>query len=711
MMNARHPDPQRQYPIQSRKIQAYHRDRLAIVYIRQSTLQQVAHHSESTKLQYALVEKAYSLGWSKEHLMVIDEDLGRSGANAEGRPGFQKLVTEVSLEHVGLILGIDISRLARSCRDWYQLLEVCSLFRTLIADTDGIYDPCNYNDRLLLGLKGTMSEAELHVIKQRMIAGKKAKAKRGELGMQLAMGYIKHSSGEVIKDPDEQAQSTIALIFTLFEKYRTINGVLQYLVQNEIQMPHRERSGLNKGELTWRRINRITLTNLLHNPVYAGAYVYGRHPTDPRKKKPGRPATGRVTVPQSEWEVLIKDKLPAYISWKEYERNQRQIEMNSSQGIGVPKHGSSLLSGLLICGRCGHKMSPTYSNNGATLRYSCARMSVDYGEKTCQSLIGNPLDRLIEEKLLAAIQPSALEVSLQTAENFEQERQDKLKHWQQKLERSQYETERAYRQYNAVEPENRLVVRTLEKKWEEALSSETLLKQKYDQFLIEQPTKLTEKERNEIRSLASDIPRLWNAATTTQVQRKSIVRLLIEQVTVKVLGNTEKVHVDIHWAGGYQTEADFNRPVGKLEQLSYYKELINRAASLYEEGNKLNDIAKQLNHEGWQPAKQKSPFNSGMIRSLLARKGLASTKKKRSDNVTREEDELTIRELSEKTQIPEPTLYQWMQKRRLIARRDTTVSHKGVWLIKADETEIKRLLELREQPKQWIYHSRVTKVD
>jgi len=710
-MNTHHPDLQRQYPIQSGKIQAYHRDRLAIVYIRQSTLQQVEHHSESTKLQYALVEKAYSLGWSKEHLMVIDEDLGRSGTNAEGRPGFQKLVTEVSLEHVGLIIGIDISRLARSCRDWYQLLEVCSLFRTLIADTDGIYDPCNYNDRLLLGLKGTMSEAELHVIKQRMIAGKKAKAKRGELGMQLAMGYIKHSSGEVIKDPDEQAQSIVSLIFTLFEKYRTINGVLQYLVQNEILMPHRERSGLNKGELTWRRINRVTLTNLLHNPIYAGAYVYGRRPTDPRKKKPGRPATGRVTVQQNEWEVLIKDKLPAYITWDEYDRNQRQIKMNSSQGIGVPKHGSSLLSGLIICGHCGHKMISLYSNNGATLRYSCSGMAACYGEKVCQSLLGNPLDRLIEEKILAAIQPSALEVSMRTAKNFEQERQDKLKIWQQKLERSHYETERAYRQYNAVEPENRLVVRTLEKKWENALSSETLLKQKYDQFLIEQPIRLSGEERDQIRLLASDIPRLWNATTTTQVQRKEIVRLLIEYVKVKVLGNTEKVHVDIYWIGGYQTKADFNRPVGKLEQLSYYRELIDRAADLFEEGKLLSDIAEQLNQEGWQPAKQKSPFNAGMVRSLLARKGLISTKKKRSDYVIREKHELTIRELSERTQIPEPTLYQWMKKGQLIARRDTTVSHNGIWLIKADKAEIKRLLEIRGQPKQWIYHSHVTKID
>ena len=280
--------------ITSSKVQPHHRDRTAIIYIRQSTLQQVQHHSESTKLQYALADKVQMMGWSKEQLLIIDEDLGRSGATAQGRPGFQKLVTEVSLDHVGIIVGIEISRLARSCKDWYQLLEVCSLFRTLIADTDGIYDPSSYNDRLLLGLKGTMSEAELHVIKQRMLAGKKAKAKRGELGMQLPMGYIKQLSGEVIKDPDEQAQSTIALIFSLFDKYRTLNAVLKYMVSNGIQMPYRERTGLSKGELSWHRVNRITLGNLLHNPIYAGAYVYGRRPTDPRKKQPGRPSTGQI---------------------------------------------------------------------------------------------------------------------------------------------------------------------------------------------------------------------------------------------------------------------------------------------------------------------------------------------------------------------------------------------------------------------------------
>jgi DNA invertase Pin-like site-specific DNA recombinase len=707
------PNQQRIQPeyLASGKIQLHHRDRLAIVYIRQSSLQQVQQHSESTKLQYALTDKVQLMGWSKQQLLIIDEDLGLSGASAHGRPGFQKLVTEVTLDHVGIIVGIEISRLARSCKDWYQLLEVCALFRTLIADTDGIYDPSSYNDRLLLGLKGTMSEAELHVIKQRMLAGKKAKAKRGELGMQLPMGYIKQLSGEIIKDPDEQAQSTISLIFSLFDKYRTLNAVLKHLVTYDIQMPYRERQGLKKGELSWVQANRQTLGNLLHNPIYAGAYVYGRRPTDPRKKQPGRPSTGRVTVTPQEWEVLIKDKLPAYISWEKYERNLRQLKKNSAQGIGIAKHGSALLPGLLICGHCGLRMAAHYSDNGSTLRYACYRMAVDYGEKACQSLLGNPLDQLIEAQLLAAIEPSALELSLQTAENYEQERQQQIAHWQQRLVRAHYEAERAYRQYNVVEPENRLVSRTLEKKWEETLTSEKQLKQDYELFLNHQAHTLSESERNEIRALASDIPKLWKSKSTTQIQRKNIVRLLIEKIKVSVIEESEKVEVEIYWAGGHKTETVFNRPVGKLEQLSYYRELLERAESLYHEGKTRKEIATILNHEGWQTAKQKSQFSTNTVGTLLARKGLASNKKKPADKVQRKKDEYTMTELSQKLNIPTPTLYQWMKKGQLTARRDTQVFHKGIWLIQADKEEIKRLQDLREQPKQWIYHSRVEKVD
>lgn len=693
------------------KIQSHHQDRFAIVYIRQSTLQQVERHGESTKLQYGLVEKAYHLGWPKERVIVIDDDLGRSGSNAEGRPGFQRLVAEVGLDHVGMILGIEISRLARSCRDWYQLLEVCSLFRTLIADTDGIYDPSSYNDRLLLGLKGTMSEAELYVLKQRMVEGKKAKARRGELGMQLPRGYIKRPSGEVIKDPDEQVQSTIQLVFALFEQFSTINGVLKYLVKNKIQLPDRERLGLEKGDLKWSRPNRPSLSNLLHNPIYAGAYVYGRRPTDPRKKKPGRPATGRTVAKPSEWDVLIKDQVPAYITWEQYERNLRQLVANSMNGIGVSREGPSLLSGLIICGRCGLRMSTSYTNNSNKLRYSCSRMAADYGESLCQSLVGDPLDKLISQQVLESLQPSALEISLQVAEDLEKERKNLLSHWEKQLERARYEAERAYRQYNAAEPENRLVARTLEKRWEEALSAEEKIKHEYAIFLNEQPATLTPEEREAIRQLAFDIPALWSAPTTTAVERQEILRLLVERVIVAIEGNTEKVFVEIHWAGGHKTSTNLIRPVAKLTQLSYYNILLNRAAELRKAGNDYTQIADVLNQEGFRPPKRQEIFNKGMIHTLLSCAGISSNKNTRSQQVKRNKNEWTFNELSKMTNVPEPTLYRWMQKDMLTVRRVTEVSHNGIWLITADNKEIKRLTTMRDQPKQWIYHSRVKKVN
>ena len=694
------------------KILSHHHDRLAIVYIRQSTLQQVERHNESTKLQYGLVEKARLLGWSADRILVIDDDLGRSGANAEGRPGFQRLVAEVGLDRVGLVLGIEMSRLARSCRDWYQLLEVCALFRTLIGDADGVYDPASYNDRLLLGLKGTMSEAELYVIKQRMLAGKKAKARRGELGMLLPMGYIKRPSGEIIKDIDEQAQSTIQLIFELFDRFSTINAVLKYLVQHKIQMPHRERYGLQKGELTWRRPNRITLGNLLHNPIYAGAYVYGRRPTDPRKKKAGRPSTGRTVATPSEWEVLIKDKVPAYITWECYERNLRQLAANSIQGIGVARHGSSLLSGIIICGRCGLRMAVSYTNNGNKLRYSCANRASNYGEPPCQSLLGNILDEVIIQQALEALKPSALEVSLQIAEQVEQERKNLQEYWKKQLERARYEVERAYRQYNSAEPENRLVARTLEKKWEELLSAEEKLKQEYSQFLSNQPVALSSVERESIRQLASDIPALWSSPTTTVEERQSIIRLLVDRVIVTVEGKTEKVQAEIHWAGGHKTYTHFTRPVAKLEQLSYYNDLLDRVKKLKAEGKPFAEIAETLNQEGWRPAKRQILFNKGMVDDLLSHAGVKSNKKTRSAQVDRMPDDWTFQELSQKTGTPMPTLYVWMRKGLLQARRvKQSISSGSIWLINADENEIRRLRELKDRPRQWIYRSRIKKVD
>ena len=467
----------------SGKIQGHHRDRQAVVYVRQSTLQQVTRHQESTRLQYGLVGRAVGLGWPRTQVVVIDDDLGKSGSSAEGRPGFQRLVAAVSLEQVGIVLGIEMSRLARSCRDWHQLLEVCALFGALIGDLDGVYDPRNYNDRLLLGLKGTMSEAELHVLKQRMLAGKLAKAGRGDLGMRLPMGYVRRPSGEVAKDPDEQARAAIQTVFDQFERLGTLNWVLQYLVRNQIQLPCRIAAGAGKGELEWHRPNRATLSNLLHHPIYAGAYAYGRRPSDPRRQQPGRPGTGRAVAKPEECQVLLQGRLPAYISWEQFARNQKQLEANNAQHRGPVRSGPSLLPGLLVCGRCGLRMTAQCTQNGKSLRYVCSRAMTDYGEPLCQSLAGLPLDREVGEWVLKALEPAALEVSLQVAQDLEAERQQLHRHWALRLERARYQADRAFRQYNAVDPENRLVARTLERQWESAMAEEECLKVEHAELL------------------------------------------------------------------------------------------------------------------------------------------------------------------------------------------------------------------------------------
>ena len=410
----------------SEKIQTHHLERLAVVYVRQSTLQQVSDHQESTRLQYGLVGRAEALGWRSDRVRTIDDDLGKSGSSAEGRLGFQRLVSEVGLNHVGLILGVEMSRLARSSKDWHQLLEICALFGTLIADLDGIYDPSDYNDRLLLGLKGSFSEIELHMLKQRMIQGKRNKAKRGELGFNVPIGYVRRPSGEIQFDPDEQVQQVVKLIFRKFEELGSLNAVLGYLVSHHIQVGVRVLSGASKGDLEWHRPNRATLQNLLRHPAYTGAYAYGRRQVDPRKQKAGRPHTGRVVKPAEEWLALIKDHHPAYISWEQYQQNLAQLQSNQhrSDERGHPRQGGGLLAGLLVCGRCGARMAVQYPKGQNRHRYTCSRERVDYGGKICQNLSGTCLDEYIVEQVLQALEPAALELSLAAAIHLEQDRSE-----------------------------------------------------------------------------------------------------------------------------------------------------------------------------------------------------------------------------------------------------------------------------------------------
>lgn len=380
-------------------------------------------------------------------------------------------------------------------------------------------------------------------------------------------------------------------------------------------------------------------------------------------------------------------------------------------GKGTAKNGASLLSGLITCAHCGYRMLTNYTNNGNKLRYSCVRESLDYGGSICLSLFGNQIDELVEKQILEALKPSSLEISLRVAEDIEQERENLINHWEKKLERAHYEIERAYRQYNAIEPENRLVARTLEKKWEEALCADEKLKREYAKFLENKEKILTIEERESIRQLSVDVPTLWSSSSTTTKERKEIARLLIDRVIVSVEGNTEKGFMEIHWSGGHKTQTSFIRSVGKFEQLSYYPELLSRIKKLREDENKtLSEVADILNFEGWRSARRQVNFNSGIVGTLLTRAGVNRRRNSRSKKIDRMKNEWTLRELSKKTNIPEPTLYLWIKKGHVKSRKITS-GYNGMLLINADEEEINRLCTLRNQPRQWIYSSRVKKVN
>lgn len=561
------PDVTEEWRWSAEKILPRHLERLAAVYVRQSTMPQVLDHQESTRLQYGLVRRAVAWGWPETRVLVIDEDLGRSGTSVEGRHGFQRLVAEVGMDHVGVILGVEMSRLARSSKDWHQLWEICALFGTLIADLDGIYDPNQYNDRLLLGLKGTMSEAELHLLKQRMYQGTLQKARRGALSFALPIGYVHNASGEVVYDPDAQVQHVVRLIFRKFEELGTRHALLRYLVQHDIQLGVRVREGPAKGTLEWRRPNRMTLQNMLKHPFYAGAYAYGRRQVDPRKKQPGRPSTGRVTRARQAYHVLLKDHVPAYLTWAQYEQHLARLAANRARAdsIGAVRHGPSLAAGLLVCGRCHCRMQVRYGGPRQRHRDTCHRLATNDGGNYCQYLPGAPVDAFISQWVLTALEPAALTLSLEATARLEQERQALDQRWQQRLERAVYESERAARHDRLVEPEHRLVARQLAQEWEAKLTAQRHLQEEYERFVQAPPRSLSAAERTAIVQLAHNIPALWHAPTTTLAERKEMVRQIIRRVMVAGEGRSERLQITIEWVGGGTTAGVITRPMSRIE--------------------------------------------------------------------------------------------------------------------------------------------------
>jgi DNA invertase Pin-like site-specific DNA recombinase len=683
-------------PLPSTKVRDWHLQRNAVVYIRQSTPQQVLEHRESADRQYSLVHRAAFLGWPQDRVEVVDDDQGRSGQTAAGRLGFQYLLAEVGLDHVGIIFGLEMSRLARSDKDWHQLLELCAIFRTLLADQDGVYDPTDYNDRLLLGLKGTMSEAELHILRSRMSQGLLNKARRGEVYNHAPIGYVKLPTGEFTLDPDEQVQGVVRLIFDAFEREGSVQGLLRYLVRHAIRIPVRPHGGPSLGELEWRRPNRVTLHNLLRHPIYAGFYRSGHRAVDPRRHVAGRPGTGRTVRAPKDCPVLLEGRCPAYVPAERFWANQQRLEVNRARAasLGAVRQGPSLPGRLLVCGRCGRRLLVQYTNAGTGLRYSCSRGVADYAEPACQSLSGQRLDALVGRQVLTALEPAALELHLAAAAEVEQERQRLHRHWQQQRERARYQTERAARQYQTVEPENRLVARELERRWEEALAAQRRLEEDYERFCATQPPTVSAAEREQIRSLARDLPQVWHAETTTPADRQRLVRFLIERIEVGVQGETDQVDVAVTWAGGSVSRHTLARAVQSYDQLADYARLGARIADLRAQGRSMADVAECLNREGFHPPKRAERFSAAMVAGFLAKRGRSGPRPRAlSAAGMLQKGEWLLSDLARELGMPAATLHSWRQLGWVQVRKLPVPG--GHWAIWAAGPELKRLTRLR----------------
>lgn len=669
----------------SSKILQHHLERWAIVYVRQSSTKQVEENIESTQLQYQLVDRANALGWPRGRIEVIDDDLGVSGTSIEGRAGFQRLLAEVSMEHVGVVLGIEMSRLARSCRDWHHLLELCAMFGTLLADADGVYDPQDHNDRLLLGLKGTMSEAELHVLRGRLRNGQMNKARRGEFFTHAPIGYVR-AQDSLVKDPDDQVRAVVQLIFDKFTELGSMSGVLRYLRDHNMKIGVRDHRGATKGQLEWRRVNQATLCGILHHPVYAGAYVYGRRETNPRKVVAGQPSKGRRWAKPDDWDVLIKDKLPAYISWDQWEKNQRKLWDNSARyRMGAPR-GTSLLSGRVICGRCGHRMSISYSGQSKA-RFTCDMSRNQWGTDQCQAFNARPLRELLEKQLMIALAPASIDLSLEAAQAIEADRKKLEDCHRQTIDRATYQSELARRRYEEVDPSNRLVAGELERRWEAALVEQRQAEEELERLTRKQPLRLTTAEVSRIKSLAFDIPALWKAETTSGIDRQTILRTLVEQIVVEVVDETERMRVTIQWSGGFESHHEITRAVGKFGKLESSELIKVRIIKLKRRGHTHQGVADDLNMAGFR-ATSGGPFTRPII-SQLCRSFQQSGVELSA--IGGYEDYWTVRSLAKRLSVPSSTLRKWRQ-RGWVASECSGPK----WVLRASQEDLHRLEKLAE---------------
>ncbi len=605
------------------KVKLSHTRRAALVYIRQSSPSQVEYNRESTARQYALVERACELGWAKEQVIVVDEDLGLSGSGSVKRSGFARMTAEVALGHVGIVLGLEVSRLARNNADWYRLLDLCGMTDTLIGDSDGIYHPALFNDRLILGLKGTMSEAELHILRARLDGGIRNKAARGELRRGLPVGFVwGEEEGEIRFHPDQAVVGTIRTVFSKFTELGSARKVWLWFRSERLSFPLRASM---KSQIRWVAPTYTSVHQVLTNPVYAGAYAYGKCRHERYVDEQGKIRKRTRHLPLSEWAVLLPDHHPGFIDWATYQANQARIEANvhpqPHQAGGAVREGAALLQGLATCGKCGRRLHTHYRGRNASPGYHCSGKDIIQGRGVyCLNVGGIQIDQAVTDAFLKALTPAAVEATEQAMRQLEADHDAALGQWRLAVERARYEAERAERQYRSVEPENRLVARGLESEWEKRLREQTAAEGELERRQRQRPRSLGPEEKRRIRALGSDLRKVWTAPTTTDRDRKELLRTLLEEVIVSVHRPEHRAHLTLRWRGGELIEIDLALPRSQPRGLRTSEDTISllpRLAALYPD----EVIAGVLNRQGRKTATGER-FTANQVGSLRRYRGI-----------------------------------------------------------------------------------------
>ncbi len=661
-----------------------HLSRSAVIYIRQSTPHQVISNQESRRLQYALKQRAVDLGWHEDDILVIDSDLGISGSSAKNRDGFKDVAGRVSLDQVGIILSTEVTRLSRNCSDWYPLLDVCGYMHCLIADRDGIYDPGAPNGRLLLGLKGQMSEMELHMIRSRLTAGILNKAKRGELALALPVGLVRDHTGTVQKDPNQEVQSRIELIFTTFLQVRSASKVVRFFNDQLMLIPRHDRF----GDLVWKNPSVAAIIQVLKNPAYAGAFVYGRTRTI---RPPGqRPVQKKL--PMDEWKVKVKDKYPPYISWETYEKIQAMLKDNYAQydrnkSRGVPRPGSALIHGLVYCGECGHKMVVQYKNSP---RYICNFMRQQWGSPVCQYIPADAIDKKVVEAFFSALSPVEIDIYTRSLEQKRETREQVNRAHDQKVERLRYDAALAKRQYMKVDPENRLVASELEKRWEAALRELKQAEDSLAQCKLQTgiPPQISAELKEAFTQMGRKLPDIWDTGTLSREHKKALLRCLIDKV---IIHRTKRdiVRIRIVWRGGATTSFDIPIPVNSLTELSNFEQMEQRIVELSQKGKLDEDIAQELSANGFR-----SPMGNALlpstVKAIRLKHGIM--RKRSQSHPRRIEGYLTIPQIAKALEIPKHWVYDQSHKGVINVKRDTKT---GLYLFVDKPSTLEQFKRLR----------------